>query len=59
MELRAVSLIRKRHKPVNRIASGHDNGEQMRELRKLQRNLAGRIRKVRRSAPYSQPNKTA
>tara|TARA_R110002033_G_scaffold163363_1_gene200551 strand:+ start:586 stop:765 length:180 start_codon:yes stop_codon:yes gene_type:complete len=55
----ARSLIRKHHKLGNQIAHGHDNSEQVRELRELQRSLAERIRKIQRGTYYRQTSETA
>ena len=59
MEQYAKSLIRKRHNLGNQIASGHDNSEQVRELRELQSSLAERIREMQRGTYYRQPSQTA
>jgi hypothetical protein len=53
------SLNRKHRKLGNRMASRHDNSEQVRELRELQRNLAERIRKIQRGAQCQQQSETA
>lgn len=58
MEQYANSLIRKHRKLGNQIASGHDDSEQMRALKILQRDLAERIRKHQRGVQRSQANKT-
>ena len=59
MEQYTNSLIRKHRKLGDQIAGRHDHGEQVRELRELQRSLAERIRKIQRGARYSRPSETA
>lgn len=59
MEKYTNSLIRKHRKVENRIASGHDDSEQIRELKELQRSLAERIRNNQRGAQRSQASDTA
>jgi hypothetical protein len=59
VEQYANSLNRKHRNPGNRMASRHDNSEQVRELRELQRNLAERIRKIQRGAQCRQQSETA
>ena len=58
MEQHANSSIREHHKLAKRIANGHENSEQLRELKELQRNLADRIRKIQRGGQYSRSGKT-
>ncbi len=58
MERYNNSLIRKYRNLQNRIASGHDESEQIRELEELQRSLAERIRKMERVARHGQENET-
>jgi hypothetical protein len=53
------SLNRRHRKLGNRMASRHDNSEQVRELRELQRSLAERIRKIQRGAQCRQQSETA
>lgn len=46
MKQHANSSIPEHHELAKRIANGHENSEQWRELKELQRNLADRIRKI-------------
>jgi len=55
----ANSVIRKHHEPGNLIASGHDDSEQGREIRELQRSLADRIRNLQRGTQHRPPDETA
>lgn len=52
------SLIGKHRKPGARIMSGHDNCEQMRELKELQRSLAQRILRHQRGVQPGRANET-
>lgn len=56
MEQYANSLIRKHRKLGDQIASGHDDSEQMRALKILQRSLAERIRNHQRGIRRGQAN---
>ncbi|WP_373492227.1 hypothetical protein [Parasphingorhabdus sp.] len=53
------SLIQKHSNSRSRIETGHDHGEQVRELRELQRGLAERIRRMQLGAQYRQPRHSA
>ncbi|NRD90266.1 hypothetical protein C8024_13550 [Sphingopyxis sp. BSNA05] len=59
MEQYSNSLIRKHRKLGDQIANHKDHGEQVRELQRLQRSLAERIRKIQRGAAYRQQGETA
>ncbi|WP_417595618.1 hypothetical protein [Parasphingorhabdus sp.] len=53
------SPIQKRGKPGDRIATGHDNEEQRRALKMLQRSLAERIRKQQLETQGGQTDRNA
>lgn len=59
MEQYSNSLIRKHRKLGDQIATHKDHGEQIRELKRLQRSLAERIRKIQRGAAYLPRGETA
>lgn len=56
MEQYTNSQIRKHRKLGDQIAISHDNCEQMRKLKILQRSLAERIRKQQRGVQSGQVN---
>jgi hypothetical protein len=53
------SLIQKHSNSHSRIETGYDHGEQVRELRELQRGLAERIRRIQLGAQYQRPRESA